>query len=86
MHRLIFYNKIEHVFRTCFEETIHGTEFQNKLTMYIEILETQGTEQAHQQFPEIVHHLQECQVCRTVVADTQSLLLDMEEDEANARY
>jgi predicted nucleotidyltransferase len=81
MYQPIFYHRIEHVLRICLEETFHGTEFQNKLTMYIEILETQGTEQAHQQFPEIVCHLEACEVCRTVVADTQSLLHEMEEIE-----
>jgi hypothetical protein len=78
MYQPIFCNKIKHVLRTCLEETIHGTEFQNKLTMYIEILETQGVEQAHQKYPELVSHLQECGRCRTIVEDTQSLLHELD--------
>jgi hypothetical protein len=67
--------------RPTLEEMIHARGFQNKLSIYIDILETQGTEQAHQQFPEIVSHLEECEVCRIVVEDTQFLLHDMEERE-----
>src|SRR5207249_4201988 len=69
------------VFRAPLEEASHGMDFQNKLSMYIEILETQGEEGAGQQLPEIARHLKECEVCRAVVEDTLLLLHDMDEKE-----
>jgi hypothetical protein len=61
-------------FRTSLQEALHGIDFQNRLSAYIDILEAEGEEQADKQFPEVADHLQRCQVCRDVVEDTAFLL------------
>jgi hypothetical protein len=68
-------------FRAALEETIHGTDFQNKLSAYIEILGAQGEETARKQFPKVAKHLEKCAVCRNVVEDTLYLLQEIEEEE-----
>ena len=67
--------------RATLQEAMHGMDFQNKLSIYIDILEVQGEEQAAKQFPAVVDHLKRCQVCRTVVQDTVFLLREMKNEE-----
>jgi hypothetical protein len=69
-------------FRASLQEALHGIDFQNKLSAYIDMLEAQGEEQADEHFPDLVAHLKRCQVCRDVVEDTVCLLQEMKNEES----
>ncbi len=69
-------------FRASLQEALHGIDFQNKLSAYIDMLEAQGEEQADEQFPDLAAHLKRCQVCRDVVEDTVFLLQEMKSEES----
>lgn len=69
-------------FRASLQEALHGIDFQNKLSAYIDMLEALGEEQADRQFPDLAAHLKRCQVCRDVVEDTVFLLQEMKNEES----
>jgi hypothetical protein len=65
-------------FRSSLAETLHGIDFQNDLSAYIEALETRGQTEADKQFPLVVAHLQWCNACNAIVQEARLLLHELE--------
>ena len=75
-------HQVVDAFRASLQEALHGIDFQNKLSAYIDIMVAQGEKQADKQFPDLAAHLKRCQVCRDVVEDTVFLLQEMKNEES----
>jgi hypothetical protein len=65
-------------FRSSLAETLHGIDFQNDLSAYIDVLETRGQTEADEQFPLVVAHLQWCNACNAIVQEARLLLHELE--------
>ncbi len=65
-------------FRSSLAETLHGIDFQNDLSAYIDALETRGQTEANRQFPLVVAHLHWCDACKDTVQEARLLLHELE--------